>query len=349
MHVLENLVLKNLIIKEVDARFVWLLARNIRFEVLEFRISLYSVADSGLGAILERFPPTRSFISLYHKFPDHTCLLLTTHCRNIAELHIDNCLDLSMKTLRTISNLEHLKAMQLKCISNHCDSALKCIFKACKKLERVSLVCSKLKDDTIFVLVECCSKKFSLEIRNCGISSDAVIHIATHCTRLKALTLDNLQDNVDDALLEIGMKCIRLVDLTKASLNVSDAGLSNFCECGTQLTKLNISGCGLTRKALCGVFNLKLLEELAMYGYCDFTDGDVLQLARSLPCLEIMRFYTEERVSNATLMEFLRNCPNLHSLIIGSVRSTFGIGRRYLVLEDILSMSQGLVHEATVP
>lgn len=132
-NVLRSLVLENLIVDEVDARFVWLVARRIKCEELELWTELDNVAGSVLVPFLERCPPSRSFISLYNTLQDHTCFWLTTNCRNISELHVDDCTGLTMKTLRTISKLRYLKILLLEQIKSRCDGALKCIFKACKK------------------------------------------------------------------------------------------------------------------------------------------------------------------------------------------------------------------------
>ncbi|XP_044002176.1 F-box/LRR-repeat protein 4-like [Aphidius gifuensis] len=243
------------------------------------------------------------------------------HC-NIMLLPNWNAPDISIKNWDNLLNLEHL-GTRWRINDN---TAIKLV-KYCKNLESLDIGSKVITETALQKLTELKNLDYLYYCFAGGVRNESMNTIVTisNWKKLEHLHLLNEKhdDVIDDNIIGPVPPAVVFDELSKLQyleslrlLNIhnfpdsSIIAIANSCK---NLQKLEMIACvNITEAALMSIISLEKLEELSVSNMDGVTDNFISKL-KGLKKLEC-RYC--KNITDAGIIEFIKNCPNLHTLCL---------------------------------
>eukprot|EP00897_Mesotaenium_endlicherianum_P010980 jgi/Mesen1/9910/ME000070S09191 len=201
------------------------------------------------------------------------------------------------------------------------DKGLDAIGKWCTNLKRLKLIFSSSISavGVASVAAGCGGSLEELELYRCpGVEILALTAIASHCFKLKNLSLKMCSGVDDDALVKLsrGSFCASLEDLNlELCESVGDTGVAAMAAACPKLTFLGVSRCNVTDAGVAAVADsCPLLHSVDLRTCLDVSDASMAALAARCPALEELDVRRCWKITPAGVLRVLAGCRQLSKL-----------------------------------
>ena len=206
------------------------------------------------------------------------------------------------------------------------NDSIRAIARGCPKLQTIGIcLCSRLTDESVAFLVERCKELRSVCLFACDlVTNEAMKAIANSCPDLEKLVVvgrpmpPSSTQITDESFVIVGEKCSKLVDISIASIGITDIGIAALARGCPQLRSFSANECPFISTA--GMMALshgcKELRTITLSAIsCRLiTDDCLFRIAEGCPELTSFTLSASEAVTSAGISSIAGGCEKLTSI-----------------------------------
>lgn len=239
--------------------------------------------------------------------------------KNLTYLDLGECdFSVSIASISTLKNLEHLNISQAKNIDN---DAVNEIINSCNKLKHLNLFgCSTVLPSTIMNI----SKLHELEHLNLenllNVDSPSIENITNNCSKLNYLNLKSCKNVADYAVSKLSqLKNLEYLNINFL-FNINTQSLSEITNKCRKLKHLDIGFCSnVSESGLKDISKLTYIEHLNLERVKNITDNVIYKITRKCWKLKYLTLNEcSKRVTSSMLID-IRHLKYLEELFIDNV------------------------------
>ena len=187
------------------------------------------------------------------------------------------------------------------------------IARRCPQLTSLKLShCDNITDVSVIGISIGCQQLTSINLQSCrNITNASVIEITKGCPQLTSINLSHNYTITDESLIAIAKRCPKLTSIDFSECNITDTSVIEFALRCPHLTAVHFNCC---------------------YGPDGVTDKGVIALAqsRSGPNLTDIDLTDNDEITNASVIEIARWCPQLKSINLDECRNLTNVVKKAL-------------------
>ena len=318
-----------------------------------------NITDTSVSEVARRCSNLQTLnLAFCDRITDAALSEVARECSNLQSLNLMYCRNITdASVLEVARGCSNLQTLNLKACSNITDASVSEVARQCSNLQTLNLEdCENITDAGLAVLSLCLKLDFfdfckmhariagdQCILALCGredfqrlvefdfsgftLTNDGLLAVASVCPNLQTLNLSGCSNITDAILLEVARRCSNLqsLDLRHCS-NITDAGLAvlslclklDFLDFCKKHARIAGDQCIL---ALCGREDFQRLVEFDFFRWYSITDASLFEVARVCPNLQSLNLAFCDRITDAALSEVARECSNLQSLNLKSCRN----------------------------